>query len=96
MGVYVEDLEAIRSDPGKQSLMEKETAMIQAWLRQSVLHCTWQVLVDAIEHNAGGQNRLLATQVAAKLKEVKFHFNYYYKIISNIIEHMKYFIDHPG
>ena len=67
MGVPLAELEMIRSDQSVQSILEKETAMIKVWLRQSLLPCTWQVLVDAVEHNSGGQNPLLAREVAAEV-----------------------------
>ena len=66
LGVPLAELEIIRLNPAmQQSVFDQQTAMIQVWLQQSLLPRTWQVLVDAIEHQAGGQSRLLAREVAA-------------------------------
>lgn len=69
MGVNIEQLEIIRLDPTGRPVSERETAMISSWLRQSLLPQTWQVLVDAVQHEAGGQNKALAKSIAAQLKQ---------------------------
>ena len=65
MGVHVGELEIIRE--GEKLVVDKLRAMIECWLRGSLLPQTWQVLVDAVEHSAGGNNGLLARQIAAAL-----------------------------
>ena len=64
LGVQVEVLERIRlkNDPAKDS----EREMFDAWLNNGSLKLlqTWQLLVDAIGHEAGGNHRKLAKTVA--------------------------------
>ena len=71
MGVPVADLEMIRVDTKKQ-VADREATMIATWLQGGLLPTTWQVLVDAVEHKAGGGNPRLAKHIAAEVaKSVK-------------------------
>ena len=68
MGVPLAELEMIRLDPMLKSVTDRETAMIESWLKASQLPQNWQVLVDAVQHQAGGNHRLLAKQIASELE----------------------------
>ena len=70
MGVRVKDLQMIRDD--NQLAADKFKAMIDSWLKNSLLPQTWQLLVDAVEHSAGGNNGFLARQIAEALAK-KLH-----------------------
>ena len=71
MGVPVADLEIIRVNRDL-SVVDREGAMIATWLQGGLLSSTWQVLVDAVEHEAGGGNPRLAKHIAAEVaKSVK-------------------------
>ena len=65
LGVQVAVLESIRlkNNPAKDS----EREMFDAWLDNASLPQTWQVLVDAIGHEAGGNHRKLAKTVSKKV-----------------------------
>ena len=65
LGVQVAVLESIRlkNNPAKGS----EREMFDAWLKSASLPQTWQVLVDAIGHEAGGNHRKLAKTVSRKV-----------------------------
>ena len=67
LGVQVAELESIRlkNNPAKDS----ERQMFGAWLENenASLPQTWQVLVDAIGHEAGGNHRKLAKTVSKKV-----------------------------
>ena len=68
MGVPVAGLEAIRVSPDYQSVAERETAMLKLWIEGvTLLPRTWQVLVDSVEHKAGGNYRGLAKVIAQKI-----------------------------
>ena len=68
MGVPVAGLESIRVSPDYQSVAERETAMLRLWIEGlTLLPRTWQVLVDSVEHRAGGNYRGLAKQISNKI-----------------------------
>lgn len=69
LGVPVGELESIRNGQDTNAGM-REAAMLQSWLQTSLLSQTWQVLVDAVGHDAGGNHRGLAKKIA-KIKEVQ-------------------------
>lgn len=65
LGVPVAELEAILLH--KLLAQESERMMLDAWLKNTdTTKTTWQWLVDAVGHNAGGQNPKLAEKIAAK------------------------------
>ena len=51
-------------------ISERQHAMLQEWLQKGYTGeyevPSWQVLVDAVEHSAGGENPRLAAKLAAK------------------------------
>ena len=66
LGARVASLEAIRL--GKLPAQESERMMLDAWLTNAdPKRTTWRWLVDAVRHNAGGQNPKLAKRIAAKI-----------------------------
>ena len=52
------------------NLSERLHAMLQEWLKKGYTGeyevPSWQVLVDAVEHSAGGENPRLAAELATK------------------------------
>jgi hypothetical protein len=63
LGARVSDLESIRVR--KLPPVESEAMMLKAWLRNSS-STTWQRLVDAVGHAAGGSHLKLAKNLAKK------------------------------
>lgn len=61
IGVPVAALENIRANPKNTSVEDYEQAMLKQWLGgHALLPKTWQVLVDAVRHKAGGDYPVLA------------------------------------
>lgn len=68
MGVPVAGLENIRVSPDYQGVADRETAMLRLWIGGlTLLPRTWQVLVDSVEHKAGGNYRGLAKEISKKI-----------------------------
>ena len=68
LGVQVAVLESIRLNNNQAK--DSERQMFDAWLENASLPQmpqTWQVLVDAIGHEAGGNHRKLAKTVSKKV-----------------------------
>lgn len=68
MGVSVAGLENIRVNPKYTSVEDYEEAMLTLWLKGvPLLPKTWQVLVDAVEHKAGGDYPVLAEKLSENI-----------------------------
>lgn len=65
LGVPVSELESIRNGKDTDAGI-REAAMLRTWLKTSLLPQTWQVLVDAVGHDAGGNHRAQARKIATK------------------------------
>ena len=66
LGARVADLEAIRFS--KLPAQESERKMLDAWLKNAdPERTTWQWLVDAVGHSAGGNYQRLAKTLAKKI-----------------------------
>ena len=66
LGTRVADLEAIRLK--NLSAQESEGRMLDAWLKNTeTTRTTWQWLVDAVGHSAGGNHQRLAKTLAEKI-----------------------------
>ena len=65
LGVRVADLNLIQSD---ETLDQRERlgAMLKAWLDKTSCEHSWRVLVDAVDHEAGGNNPAEAEKIAEK------------------------------
>ena len=66
LGVPVCELESIRNGKDTDAGI-REAAMLRTWLQTSLLPQTWQVLVDAVGHDAGGNHKGLAKKIATKI-----------------------------
>ena len=67
LGARVADLEAIRLN-NTLPAQESESRMLDAWLRNADSErTTWQWLVDAVGHSAGGNYQRLAKTLAKKI-----------------------------
>ena len=67
LGTRVADLEAIRAKKDL-SAQESERRMLDAWLKNTEnTKTTWQWLVDAVGHRAGGNHPRLAKTLAEKI-----------------------------
>ena len=64
LGTRVADLEAIRLS--KLPAQDSEKMMLDAWLKNTDM-TTWQWLVDAVGHSAGGNYQRLAKTLAKKI-----------------------------
>lgn len=68
MGVPLAHLEIIRVSSDIKSVQDREIAMFKVWIEEkTLLPKTWQVLVDAVEHEAGGHYRGLAMEISEKI-----------------------------
>jgi hypothetical protein len=66
LGTRVADLEAIRLN--KLPAQDSERRMLVAWLNNTdMTRTTWQWLVDAVGHSAGGNYQRLAKTLAKKI-----------------------------
>ena len=67
LGVPVAHLEAVRLNRNL-SVQESERGMLDAWLKNAdPERTTWQWLVDAVGHSAGGNYQRLAKTLAKKI-----------------------------
>ena len=71
LGVPVSKLEEIRLDEELAGDRESESAMFTNFLSSdsNILQPTWQLLVDAVGHKAGGNNQRLAETLSSRVAE---------------------------